>query len=103
MASPEIRTLTMRQKIQVSASCMDRGEILRTAKNSERNRAIFSAHSAGESLASLCQKYGLKPGSLYAVIMAEKHRRAFSTQSIYQQARYAALKIPRHPSSQELA
>ena len=76
---------------------------MRKPKNSERNREIFSAHSAGETIESLCQKYGLKPGSLYAVIIAEKHRRAFSTQSIYREARYAALDIPRHPSSQELA
>ncbi len=55
-------------------------------KNSERNRAIFTAHGSGESIGSLCEKHGLKPTSLYAIILAERHRRAFSPHSIATEA-----------------
>ena len=66
---------------------------MRKPKNSERNRAIFVARSAGESVESLCEKYGLKPGSLYAVLLAEKHRRAFSPLAIYREARSESISV----------
>lgn len=58
--------------------------------NSERNRAILAAYKAGETVESLSGKYGLKPCSLYAVILAEKHRRAFSPLSVYREGRAQA-------------
>jgi Mor family transcriptional regulator len=63
-------------------------------KNSERNRAIFAAHCSGETVGSLSEMYGLRPGTLYAVILAEKHRRAFSPLSVYQEARSHAADNP---------
>jgi len=55
-------------------------------KNSERNRAIFIAYGLGETIGSLCEKHGLKPNSLYAIILAERHRRAFSPHAICTEA-----------------
>ena len=84
MAFSICQKLTMESTIRFTSGL---GEILRMPENSERNRAIFAAHASGETVESLCAKYGLKPGSLYAVILAEKHRRAFSTLSVYKEAR----------------
>jgi transposase-like protein len=63
---------------------------VRRSKNSERNRAIYIAFGQGESAERLCKKHGLKPGTLYAIILAEKHRCAFSPLSIYREARNQA-------------
>ena len=68
--------------------------VLSKPKNSERNRAIFAAYCSGETVDNLSERYGLRPDTLYAVILAEKHRRAFSPLSFYREARsHAAVKM----------
>jgi hypothetical protein len=61
--------------------------VLSKPKNSERNRAIFAAYCSGETVDNLSERYGLRPDTLYAVILAEKHRHAFSPLPVYQEAR----------------
>jgi Mor family transcriptional regulator len=53
----------------------------------ERNRQILAAYDRGESIESLCSQHRLRPTSLAAIIMAERHRRAFSPLPVYREAR----------------
>jgi Mor family transcriptional regulator len=69
-----------------------------TSQNSvtaERNRAIYYAFEAGESLESLSQKWGLLVRTLQAIIRHERHKIAVSVDDFYRQRR-GTLSVGRH-------
>ena len=53
------------------------------APKSDRNRQIFAAFEAGQSLEQLSEHHGLSPGRVYAVLTDEKHRRKVSPKPFY--------------------
>ncbi len=52
-----------------------------------RNRAIFSAAEAGQSIDDLAQIYRLAPASIRAIMADEGHRRAVSVDAYYRDMR----------------
>jgi len=60
------------------------------APKSDRNRVIFAAFEAGQSLEQLSEHHGLSPGRVHAVLMAEKHKRTVSPEPFYRSLRAAA-------------
>jgi Mor family transcriptional regulator len=54
---------------------------------SERNRQIFAAFEAGQSLEQLGEYHGLSPGRIHAVLVAEKHKRIISPEPFYRSLR----------------
>ena len=73
----------------------------RQGKNmTARNCEIFEAHAAGEAIESLASRYGLRPETVRAILIREKHRRAVSLEPYYRGLRHAAqggsIKNPEH-------
>ena len=60
------------------------------ASKSDRNRRIFAAFEAGQSLEQLGEHHGLTPDRIHAVLMDEKHRRIVSPEPFYRTLRLAA-------------
>lgn len=60
------------------------------APKSDRNRNIFAAFAAGQSLEQLGEYHCLTPGRVHAVLMAEKHKRIVSPEPFYRSLRAAA-------------
>jgi hypothetical protein len=60
------------------------------APKSDRNRSIFAAFEAGQSIAQLGEYHGLTPGRVHAVLMTEKHKRTVSPEPYYRSLRAAA-------------
>jgi Mor family transcriptional regulator len=56
-------------------------------RNVERNRAIFAALEAGQTIASLCEQYGLSDQSLRAVLAHERNMRIVSPEPFYRALR----------------
>ena len=52
-----------------------------------RNRAIFSAAAAGQSIAQLAEIFCLAPASIRAIMADEGHRRAVSVDAYYRDMR----------------
>jgi Mor family transcriptional regulator len=61
------------------------------APKSDRNRQIFAAFEAGQSLEQLSEHHCLSPGRVHAVLMAEKHKRTVSPEPFYRSLRAAVL------------
>jgi Mor family transcriptional regulator len=61
----------------------------------ERNRAIYYAFEAGESLENLSQKWGLLVRTLQAIIRHERNKIAVSVDDFYRQRR-GTLSVRRH-------
>jgi len=59
------------------------------APKSDRNRQIFAAFEAGQSLEQLGEYHGLSPARIHAVLMAEKHKRIISPEPFYRSLRAA--------------
>ena len=57
---------------------------------SERNRRMFAAFEAGQSLAQLGEIHGLTQARVRAVITDEKNRRTVSPEAFYRSLRAAA-------------
>jgi hypothetical protein len=57
------------------------------ALKSDRNRHIFAAFEAGQSLEQLGEYHCLTPGRIRAVLMDEKHRRIVSLEPFYRSLR----------------
>jgi hypothetical protein len=57
--------------------------------NSDRNRQIFAAFQAGQSLEQLGEDHGLTPGRVRAILLDEKHRRTVSPEPFYRTLRAA--------------
>ena len=60
------------------------------APNSDRNRRMFAAFEAGQSLEQLGEYHGLTPVRVRAILMDEKHRRIVSPEPFYRSLRAAA-------------
>jgi len=60
------------------------------ALKSDRNRQMFAAFEAGQSLEQLGEHHSLSPGRVHAVLMAEKHKRTVSPEPFYRSLRAAA-------------
>jgi hypothetical protein len=61
------------------------------APKSDRNRNIFAAFEAGQSLAQLEDVHCLTQGRIRAVLTAEKHKRTVSPEPFYRIIRATAL------------
>jgi Mor family transcriptional regulator len=59
------------------------------APKSDRNRQIFAAFEAGETLEQLGEFHGLSPTRIHAILMAEKHKRTVSPEPFYRSLRAA--------------
>jgi hypothetical protein len=57
------------------------------APKSDRNRHIFAAFEAGQSLEQLGEYHGLTPARVHAILMDEKHRRTISPEPFYRTLR----------------
>ena len=64
---------------------------IQMAPKSDRNRNIFAAFEAGQSLAQLGDVHCLTQGRVRAVLTAEKHKRTVSPEPFYRIIRAAAL------------
>jgi hypothetical protein len=60
------------------------------ALKSDRNRHIFAAFEAGQSLEQLGECHCLTPGRVQAVLIAEKHKRTVSPEPFYRSLRAAS-------------
>ena len=56
-------------------------------KNGARNRAMFAARQAGETIDQIAARYGLKPNSVWTIVHTEKHRREVCPEPIYRALR----------------
>jgi Mor family transcriptional regulator len=56
-------------------------------RNVKRNRAIFAAFEAGQTIASLCEQYGLTDQSVRAVMAHERNMRIVSPEPFYRALR----------------
>jgi hypothetical protein len=61
------------------------------ALKSDRNRDMFTAFEAGQSLEQLGDAHCLTPTRVRAVLTAEKHKRTVSPEPFYRILRAAAL------------
>jgi hypothetical protein len=59
----------------------------KTSANADRNRAIYYAFHAGESLDSISQQWGLLIRTLQAIIRHERHKIAVSVDDFYRAQR----------------
>jgi len=59
------------------------------APKSDRNRQIFAAFEAGQSLEQLGEYHCLSPSRVRAILMDEKHRRTVSPEPFYRTLRAA--------------
>ncbi len=66
---------------------MQKHRYIDRTKNGDRNREIFAAIEAGESVDSIAIRYGLKPASVSTIIRTEKHLRAVCLYPVYRALR----------------
>jgi Mor family transcriptional regulator len=62
---------------------------MRHKKTKHRNREIFAAFQAGQTLASLGEQYGLSVVRIRALLTEEKHRHEVSPEYFYEVMRSA--------------